>query len=70
MYDWSNFLTAYLKKVPGIKNLMKRVKSVGAIVVMLLKSDMNINLPNDRRRVISARRGRGGIISQETKRKE
>ena len=44
--------------------------SVGAIVVMLLKSDMNINLPNDRRRVIWASWCRGGIINQETKRKQ
>ena len=48
---------------------MKRVMSVGAIVVMLLKSDININLPNGRIRVISARRGRGEIISQETREK-
>ena len=53
-----------------MKNVMKRVMSVGAIVVMLLKSDMNINLPNGKGRVISARRGRSGIISQETKRKD
>ena len=52
-----------------MKNVMKRVMSVGAIVVMLLKSDMNINLPNGRRRVISARRGRAEIISQETREK-
>ena len=53
-----------------MKNLMKRVMSAGAIVIMSLKSDVNINLPNDRIRVISASRGRGGIISQETKRKD